>query len=29
MTLLTVLCVDDRPQVFELRKAALESNGYV
>jgi CheY-like chemotaxis protein len=24
----TVLCIDDRPQVLELRKAALESYGY-
>ena len=24
----TVLCVDDRPQVSELRKATLESHGY-
>ncbi|MGB8594739.1 MAG: response regulator [Candidatus Sulfotelmatobacter sp.] len=24
----TVLCVDDRPQVLELRKATLESRGY-
>jgi len=24
----TVLCVDDLPQVLELRKAALESRGY-
>ena len=24
----TVLCIDDRPQVLELRKAALESHGY-
>jgi CheY-like chemotaxis protein len=24
----TVLCVDDRPQVLPLRKAALESHGY-
>lgn len=24
----TVLCVDDRPQLLELRKAALESRGY-
>jgi CheY-like chemotaxis protein len=25
---LTVLCIDDRPQVLELRKAALESHNY-
>jgi two-component system, response regulator FlrC len=25
---LTVLCIDDRPQVLELRKATLESQGY-
>jgi len=25
---LTVLCIDDRPQVLELRKATLESDGY-
>ena len=24
----TVLCIDDRPQVLELRKAVLESHGY-
>jgi DNA-binding NtrC family response regulator len=24
----TLLCVDDRPQMLELRKAALESKGY-
>ena len=24
----TVLCIDDRPQVLELRKATLESQGY-
>jgi two-component system, OmpR family, response regulator len=24
----TVLCIDDRPQVLELRKATLESHGY-
>jgi len=24
----TVLCVDDRPQVLDLRKATLESHGY-
>jgi CheY-like chemotaxis protein len=24
----TVLCIDDRPQVLELRKAALESHGF-
>jgi len=24
----TVLCIDDRPQVLEVRKAALESHGY-
>jgi CheY-like chemotaxis protein len=23
-----VLCIDDRPQVLELRKATLESHGY-
>jgi CheY-like chemotaxis protein len=28
MTSPTVLCIDDRPQVLELRKAALESRGY-
>jgi CheY-like chemotaxis protein len=28
MDSLTVLCIDDRPQVLELRKAALESHGY-
>jgi CheY-like chemotaxis protein len=28
MTSPTVLCIDDRPQVLELRKAALESHGY-
>jgi CheY-like chemotaxis protein len=25
---LTALCVDDRPQVLEIRKATLESHGY-
>jgi len=25
---LTVLCIDDRPQVLELRKTTLESHGY-
>ena len=24
----TVLCIDDRPQVLDLRKATLESHGY-
>ena len=24
----TLLCIDDRPQMLELRKAALESHGY-
>lgn len=24
----TLLCIDDRPQMLELRKATLESNGY-
>ena len=24
----TVLCIDDRPQALELRKATLESHGY-
>ena len=24
----TVLCIDDLPQVLELRKATLESHGY-
>ena len=28
VTLLTVLCVDDSPQVLERRKTALESDGY-
>jgi DNA-binding NtrC family response regulator len=28
MDSLPVLCIDDRPQVLELRKAALESRGY-
>lgn len=28
MDTLTVLCVDDRPQLLELRKALLESHGY-
>ena len=28
MDSLTVLCIDDRPQVLELRKATLESRGY-
>ena len=25
---LTVLCIDDRLQILELRKATLESHGY-
>ena len=25
---LSLLCIDDRPQMLELRKAALESQGY-
>jgi CheY-like chemotaxis protein len=29
MTFGTVLCIDDNPQVLELRKATLESYGYV
>jgi|ERR1022692_959640 CheY-like chemotaxis protein len=28
MESLTVLCIDDRPQVLELRKSTLESQGY-
>lgn len=28
MDLPTLLCIDDRPQVLELRKAALEPQGY-
>ena len=28
MDSLTVLCIDDRPQVLEFRKATLESHGY-
>jgi len=24
----TLLCIDDRPQILELRKATLESQGY-
>jgi len=28
MESLTVLCIDDRPQVLELRKKTLESQGY-
>jgi DNA-binding NtrC family response regulator len=28
MDSLTVLCIDDHPQVLELRKATLESHGY-
>jgi len=28
MDVLTVLCVDDRPQLLKLRKAHLESHGY-
>ena len=28
MDFTTVLCIDDRPQVLELRKATLESHGY-
>ena len=28
MDSLTVLCIDDRPRVLDLRKAALESLGY-
>ncbi len=24
----TLLCIDDRPQALELRKASLESHGY-
>ncbi len=28
MDVLTLLCVDDRPQLLELRKAFLESHGY-
>ena len=27
-TVLCVLCIDDLPQVLELRKATLESHGY-
>ncbi|HET6177354.1 MAG TPA: response regulator [Candidatus Sulfotelmatobacter sp.] len=28
MDVLTLLCVDDRPQLLKLRKALLESHGY-
>ena len=28
MDSVTVLCIDDRPQVLELRKASLEGHGY-
>jgi CheY-like chemotaxis protein len=28
MDVLTLLCIDDRPQLLELRKALLESHGY-
>ena len=28
MDVYTVLCIDDRPQMLELRKATLESQGY-
>ena len=28
MDVLTLLCVDDRPQLLELRRALLESHGY-
>jgi CheY-like chemotaxis protein len=28
MDSLTVLCIDDRPQALEIRKATLESRGY-
>lgn len=28
MDALTVLCIDDRPQLLQLRKALLESHGY-
>ena len=28
MDSLTLLCIDDRPQMLELRKATLESQGY-
>jgi len=28
MDALTLLCIDDRPQLLELRKALLESQGY-
>ncbi len=28
MPSLTLLCIDDRPQALELRKASLESHGY-
>ena len=28
MDSLSLLCIDDRPQMLELRKAALESQGY-
>ncbi len=28
MDALTLLCIDDRPQLLELRKALLESHGY-
>jgi len=29
MDVLTLLCIDDRPQLLELRKALLESHGYL
>lgn len=29
MDALTLLCVDDRPQLLELRKALLEAHGYL
>jgi CheY-like chemotaxis protein len=28
MDALTLLCIDDSPQLLELRKALLESHGY-
>ena len=28
MDSLMVLCIDDRPQALEIRKATLESHGY-
>jgi CheY-like chemotaxis protein len=28
MDLPTLLCIDDRPQILEIRKASLESQGY-